>query len=179
MISTSFFFGLDRRRSVLPVGGTILKTLFGTATLADFIKLIVSVSLKTTNSYFDLYRKVILPQPIASNKHVRYFIDYTYFGIQHSKRDYLLLLENDYNLCYRGSFTICPSNVPIFSAQTKKFEMSLYFQTSNLPSVPQTTYLRSPSTSISYILDSVVLLLFNTPFCNLAMPKRQRTNLLQ
>jgi len=130
MISTSFFFGLDRRRSVVPVGGTIIRTLFGTATLADFIKLIVSVSLKTTNSYFDLYRKVILPQPIASNKHVRYSIDYTYFGIQHSKRDYLLLTENDYNRCYRRSFTICPFNVPIIGAQTKTLEMSLYFQTS-------------------------------------------------
>ena len=62
------------------------------------IKLIVSVPPKTTNSYFDLYGIVILPQPIASNKHVRYSIDYTYFGIQHSKRDYMLFTENDHNL---------------------------------------------------------------------------------
>jgi len=96
---------------------------------ARSIKLIVSVPLKTTNPYFDLYRTVILPQPIASNKHVRYFFDYTYFGIQHSKCDYLLFTESDYNRCYRGSVTICPSNVPIFSAQTKSCEMSLYFQT--------------------------------------------------
>jgi len=34
---------------------------------AHSIKLIVSVPLKTTNSYFDLYRIVILPQPRASN----------------------------------------------------------------------------------------------------------------
>jgi hypothetical protein len=94
------------------------------------IKLIVSVPLQTTNSYFDLYRIVILLQPIASNKHVRHSIDYTYFAIQHSKRDYLLFTETDYNHCYRGSVTICPSNVPIFSAQTKTCEMSLYFQTS-------------------------------------------------
>ena len=64
-----------------------------------------------------------------SFKHVRYSIDYMYFAIQHSKRDYLLFTENDYNRCYRGSVTICPSNVPIFSAQTKTCEMSLYFQT--------------------------------------------------
>ena len=73
---------------------------------------------------------MILPQPITSNKHVRYSIDYTYFAIQHSQRDYLLFTETDYNLCYRGSVTICPSNVPIFSAQSKKCEISLYFQTS-------------------------------------------------
>jgi len=30
---------LDRRRSVLVIGGTILRTLFGTATLADLNKL--------------------------------------------------------------------------------------------------------------------------------------------
>ena len=94
------------------------------------IKLIVCVPPKTSNSYFDLYRIVILLQPIASNKHVRYSIDYTYFRIQHSKRDYLLFTENDYNRCYRRSFTICPFNVPIIGAQTKTLEMSLYFQTS-------------------------------------------------
>jgi hypothetical protein len=66
---------------------------------AQSIKLIVSVPLKTTNSYFDLYRIVILPQPIASNKHVRYSIDYTYFAIQHSKRNYLMFSETDYNRC--------------------------------------------------------------------------------
>jgi hypothetical protein len=91
------------------------------------IKLIVSVLLKTTNSYFHLYRIVILPQPIASNKHVRYSTDYTYFEIQQSM---LLFTETNYNRCYRGSVTICPSNVPIFSAQTKTCEISLYFQTS-------------------------------------------------
>jgi len=48
---------------------------------AHSIKLIVSVPLKTTNSYFDLYRIVIFPQPIVSNKHFRYSIDYTYFAI--------------------------------------------------------------------------------------------------
>jgi hypothetical protein len=37
---------------------------------AHSIKLITSVPLKTTSSYFNLYRIVILPQPIASNKHV-------------------------------------------------------------------------------------------------------------
>jgi len=50
---------------------------------------------------------------------------------------------------------------------------------SNLPSLPQTTYLQPPSTNLSEIWDSVGLLLFNTPFGNPAMPKRQRTNLLQ
>ena len=75
---------------------------------------------------------MISPQPIASNKHVRYSIDYTYFAIQHSKRDYMFLTETDYNRCYRGSVTICPSNVQIFSAKTKTCEMSIYFETSAL-----------------------------------------------
>jgi hypothetical protein len=97
---------------------------------ARSIKLIVGVTLKTTNFHFDLYRIVLLPQCITLNKHIRYSIDYPYFAIQHSKRDYLLFMETDYSCCYRGSVTICPSNVPIFSAQTKTCEMSLYFQMS-------------------------------------------------
>jgi hypothetical protein len=53
---------------------------------AHRIKMVVRVPLKT-NSHFDIYRIVVLPQRIASNKHVRYSIDYTYFAIQHSKCD--------------------------------------------------------------------------------------------
>ena len=62
----------------------------------------LKVPLKTTNSYFDLYRIVILPQPIASNKHVQYSIYYTYFAILHSKCDYQLFAETAYNRCYRA-----------------------------------------------------------------------------
>ena len=91
------------------------------------IKLIVSVPLKTTNCHFDLCRIVVLSERISSNKYVRYSIDYAYFAIQHSKCDYLLL--TDYNRCYRGSITICPTNIRIFSANTKTCEMSFYFQT--------------------------------------------------
>jgi len=127
------------------------------------IKLIVSVPLKTTNSYFDLYRIVILPQPIASNKHVRYSIDYTYFGIQHSKRDYLLFTENDYNRCYRGSVTICPSNVPIFSAQTKTYEMSLYFQTSEIYHLCRRQLIYDPQAPIFQKFGTVWVCYFSTP----------------
>jgi len=42
---------------------------------AHSFQFIVSVPLITTNSYFDLYRIVILPQPIDSNKHFGYSID--------------------------------------------------------------------------------------------------------
>jgi hypothetical protein len=87
---------------------------------AHSIKSIVTIPLKTTNSYFDLYSLVILPQPIASNKHFRYSIYYTYFSIQRSKRDYLLFRETDYNRCYRGSVTICPSKVRILVHKLKR-----------------------------------------------------------
>jgi hypothetical protein len=161
-----FLSWLDRRRSILGVGGTILRTLFGTATLADLIKLIVSIPLKTTNSYFDLYRTVILSQPIASNKHVRYsylYIDYTYFAIQHSKHDYLLFTETDYNRCYRGSVTICQSNVPVFSAQTKTCEMSLYFQTSAIYHLCRRQLIYNPQAPIFQKFWTVWAYYFSTP----------------
>jgi len=127
------------------------------------IKLIVSVPLKTTNSHFDLYRIVILPWRIASNKHVRYSIDYTYFAIQHSKRDYLLFTETDYNHCYRCSATICPSNVPIFSAQSKTCEMSLYLQTSAAYRLWRRQLIYDPQTPVFQKFGTVWVYYFSTP----------------
>jgi len=50
------------------------------------------------------------------------------------------------------------------------------FPDSKLPSMPQATYLWSPSTISSEIWNSTGLLLFNAPYCNSAMPKRQQSN---
>ena len=106
---------------------------------------------------------MILPQPITSNKHVRYSIDYTYFAIQHSQRDYLLFTETDYNLCYRGSVTICPSNVPIFSAQTKTCEMSLYFQTSAIYHLCRRQFIYDHQAPIFQTFGTVWVYYFSTP----------------
>jgi len=127
------------------------------------IKFIVSVPLKTTNSYFDLYRIVILPQPIASNRRFRYSIDYTYFGNQHSKRDYLLFTETDYNCCYGGSVSTCPYKVPIFSAQTKTCEMTLYFQTSAIYHLCRRQLIYDPQAPIFQKFGNVWVYYFSTP----------------
>jgi hypothetical protein len=130
---------------------------------ARSIKLIVSVLLKTTNSHSDLYRIVILPQRITSNKHVRYSVDYPYFAIQHSKHDYLLFTKTDYSRCYRGSVTICPSNVSIFSAQTKTCEMSLYFQTSAAYSLCRRQLIYDPQVPVFQKSGTLWIYYFSTP----------------
>jgi len=92
------------------------------------IILIISVPLKTLNCYFTLYKIVTLPEQISSKKYFQYFINYTYFALQHSKRDYLLLTGADFSHCIRGSITIYPTNTAIYSAQTQTCESSQFFR---------------------------------------------------
>ena len=139
----------------------LVKVLLATNTYS--IELIVSVPLRTTNFYFDLYIIVILPQPIASNKQVPYSTNYTYFAIQHSKREYLLFTETDYNRCYRGSVTICLSNVPKFSAQTKMCEMISYFQMSAIYHLCRRQLIYDPQAPIFQKFGTVWFYYFSTP----------------
>jgi hypothetical protein len=140
----------------------------------DFVSGMIRILTIPTN----LYRIVILPQRITSDKHVRY--SYTYFAIQHNKRDYLLYTETDYNRCYRGSVTLCPSNVPIFSAQTKTCEMSLYFQTSAAYSLCRRQLIYDFQAPVFQKFGTSWIYYFSTPHSiTLRCHKRQWTNLLQ
>jgi hypothetical protein len=91
------------------------------------IMLIISVPLKTLNCYFTLHKIVTLPEQISSNKYLQYSINYTYFALLQSKRDYLLPAGADFSNCIRGNITIYPTNTAIYSAQTQNCESSQFF----------------------------------------------------
>ena len=71
------------------------------------INLVLTIPLKTADSYFTLYKLIALPTQIFSDKFVRYSVDYEYLALQHKRRSYLLFTEADYSDCDKGSVTIC------------------------------------------------------------------------
>ena len=95
------------------------------------IKLIISVSLKSTDRYFILYKIVTLPERISFNRFVRYLVDYPYFGVHSNQLDYPVLTEEQYNHCTSGSIVICPIYTAIYNTRTLSDPSSLYFQSSN------------------------------------------------
>ena len=92
------------------------------------IKLIVRISLKSTDRYFTMYKIVNLAEYISFNRYVKYLIDYPYVAIHGNQLDYLLFTEEQYNHCTRGSIALCPIHTAIYNAQTLSCEFSLYLQ---------------------------------------------------
>ena len=86
---------------------------------------LLHITLKSANRHFTL------PTLVSSEKFAQYIVDYSYFALQISQRAYLMLTETDYSHCKKGSITICPANMPVYSTQTMTYLSSLYFQSTN------------------------------------------------
>jgi hypothetical protein len=96
-----------------------------------YVKLIISVPLKTAIIQFTLLKIFTLPDQVSSDKSVQFSIDYPYFGLQSSQRDYILFTEADYQHCSKGSITLYSASTPIYNTHLFIFEPSLYFQTAS------------------------------------------------
>ena len=90
---------------------------------------IINVPLKTAGRHFTLYRIIVFPTRILEDNFVKYSIDFPYFSIDSSQRDYLLLAEADFSHCEASSVTICPANMAVCSVQTITIESSICLQT--------------------------------------------------
>ena len=60
---------------------------------AHGIKLILEVSLKTESQSFTLFRIIAFPTPVLNDTFALYELEYDYFGLSHSQRDYILMTE--------------------------------------------------------------------------------------
>ena len=60
---------------------------------AHGIKLIFEVPLKTESQSFTLFRISALPTPVLNDTFALYELEYDYFGLSHSQRDYILMTE--------------------------------------------------------------------------------------
>jgi len=85
--------------------------------------------MKTTEQLFSLYELVALPEIIAEGKFVKYLLEYPFFGLSLSRRDYVLLSAADVQKYTKGSPKVCPANMPLYDAKTHSCEASLFFQT--------------------------------------------------
>lgn len=89
--------------------------------------------MKTVSRHFTRYKIIALPARISEGKFVKYSIDFPYFGLDSSQRDYILLTEADLSLYSAGSITVCLANIAIYNMhmQTLICESSLFFQTTD------------------------------------------------
>jgi len=92
--------------------------------------LLLMLTLKAASQLFTLYKISVLPTRISNNNFVQYSIDFPYFAIDISQREYILFTEADYYRCEAGKITICPANMAIYNVQIVTCESSIYFQNS-------------------------------------------------
>jgi hypothetical protein len=90
------------------------------------IKIIVNVPSKTASQQFTLYKIIVLPSRMSDYNFVKYVTEFSYFGLDDSHRDYILLTEAHWNRCTKSSITLCPADIAIYSAQTVTCESSLF-----------------------------------------------------
>jgi len=68
---------------------------------SNCIKLIVHIPLKSADHSFTLYKIIILPERISSDKFVQYATDYPYLAIQVSQRGYIPFRERLQQMRYK------------------------------------------------------------------------------
>jgi len=82
------------------------------------IKHIFHISLKSVVHSFTLYKTIILPERVFSDKFVQYAIDYSYLAIKLNQHGYIPFTEKDYSKCFTGSITVCPLDSTVFNTKT-------------------------------------------------------------
>ena len=94
------------------------------------MKLVMSVPLKTPEQRFSVYKVIVWPTRISINKFIRYKLNFAYFGLSFSQRDYILLKVEGMRKYTTGSKTICPADMALFDSQVLTCMASFFFQSS-------------------------------------------------
>jgi len=82
---------------------------------SNCIILILHIPLKSADHHFTLYKIIILPERISSDKFVQCAIDYPYLAIQVSQHGYILCSVKDYSKCATSIINVCPLDSAIFN----------------------------------------------------------------
>ena len=94
---------------------------------AHGIKLIFEVPLKTESQSFTLFRIIALPTPVLNDTFALYELEYEYFGLSHSQRDYILMTAADVQKCNAGSITICPADRALYDTRSVTKRVQVIF----------------------------------------------------
>jgi hypothetical protein len=81
---------------------------------AHSIKLILEVPLKTESQRFTLFRIIALPARVFNDTFMLYQLEYDYFALSYSQRDYILLTTAEVQKCNTGSISICPADRALY-----------------------------------------------------------------
>jgi hypothetical protein len=95
---------------------------------AHSIKLILEVPLKTENQRFTLFKVIALPVEIINDTFALYQLEYDYFGLSYSQRDFLLLTTADVQKRHTSSVTLCPVDRALYDVRSITCESKLHFQ---------------------------------------------------
>ena len=76
-----------------------------------------------------MFRIVALPNPVLNDTFALYELEYEFFGLSRSQRDYILMTVADVQKCNTGSITICPADRALYDTRSVTCESRLYFQT--------------------------------------------------
>jgi hypothetical protein len=77
---------------------------------AHSIKLVLEIPPKTESQRFTQFRMIALPTRVLNDTFAVYQLEYNYFGLSYSQRDYVLMTAADVQKCHAGSITICPAD---------------------------------------------------------------------
>ena len=70
-----------------------------------------------------------MPTQVLNDTFALYQLEYNYFGMSHSQRDYILMTAADVQKCNTGSITICPADGTLYDTRSVTCDSKLYFQT--------------------------------------------------
>jgi len=93
---------------------------------AHGIKLSLEVPLKTESQSFTLFRIIVLPTQLLNDNFPLYQLEYDYFGISHSQRDYTLMTAAEVQKCNAGSIIICAADRALYDTRSITCESKLY-----------------------------------------------------
>jgi hypothetical protein len=92
------------------------------------IKIILDIPLKPANRQFLLYKILTLPIQILNGMFVQYIPEFSYFGIDHIQRSYILFTEVEFSCWTQNSIAMCPADTAVHITQVITCASSLFFQ---------------------------------------------------
>ena len=67
-----------------------------------------------------------MPTPVFNDTFAKFELEYEYFGLSRSQRDYVLMTSADLQKCNAGRITICPADRALYDTRSMTCESRLF-----------------------------------------------------
>jgi hypothetical protein len=88
----------------------------------------MNIPIRTAEQQFTLDKFSVLPAILSGDKYAKHIVDFPYFGLSRSQRDYILLNKGDVRQYTAGDHKVCEADSPLYDARVLTCEASLFFQ---------------------------------------------------